>query len=121
LTAGTFIADMEGYFGDSYGPTGQRILGQYLGKLDEGLLPYLYAEALKTVERRYKTAPGVAELEKVKRAARDEMTSDQARKAALASPDRLQITEELMAPEDVAAILGRLAAAKTVDGTGEGV
>jgi hypothetical protein len=49
------------------------------------------------------------------------MKAARSRALALAPPDRLQITEGLMAPEDVAAILGRLAAAKTVDGTGEGV
>lgn len=113
MTVADFIRDMEGYYGDSYGDSGRRILGQYLGKLDDGLLPYLYAEALKTVERRYKTAPGVAELEKVKREARAEMRSARALIAAQGEP--LQIGEDVLDPQAVAQILARLAAGKKLD------
>ncbi len=114
MTAETFIKDMEGYYQDSYGEAGRRILGQYLGKLDDGLLPYLYAEALKTVERRYKTAPGVAEFEKIKREARAEMRSARALLAAQEAP--LQIAEDVLDPQAVAQILARLAESKNVDG-----
>ena len=115
MTVESFLTDMEGYYGDSYGQAGRKIVGQYLSKLDDGLLPYIYAEVLKTVERRFKTAPGVAELEKVKRAARDEYKSDQARRQALEAPDRLQIAEDVLDPQAVAKVLERLALSKSVD------
>jgi hypothetical protein len=122
MTVDKFIAKLEGFYSDSYGEVGQDTMRQYLGGYEEAELDYILAQILKTYERtKGRIAPGVAECEKCKKAAWDEMKAARSRALALAPPDRLQITEGLMAPEDVAAILGRLASAKTVDGTGEGV
>ena len=110
------IADLEGYYSDTFPSAGRGIMKQYLDGIDEDIRDYLFAQVLKTYERtKGRIAPGVAEFEKCKRAAYDELKAARSRAAALAPPDRLQITEGVMAPEDVAAILGRLAAAKSVD------
>jgi hypothetical protein len=116
MTVEWVLKSFEGYYTDTYGPDGSKIMSAYLGKLDPDLLPYVYSEALKTIGRNFKRAPGIAELERVKQKARDEKKSEDARKAALAAPDRLQIAEDLADPQDIAAILGKLAAAKGIEG-----
>jgi hypothetical protein len=123
MTVDKFISDLEGYYSDTFAPAARALMVAYLAKKDaDGLLPYLHAQVLKTYERTGgRIAPGIAELEKCKADAWAKKKSNEALARAIAAPDRLQITEDLADPQDIAAILGRLAAAKTVDGTAEGV